>query len=353
VERASFWGTVVVLKLFTALAGVLLLNGLIAPLIFPGPQRSLIFIISLALLPDAFNSAATALFKAKQRMEISSGVTLVIRFLSTTGGILFLWLGYDERAPLVAYVGTSIMGAVAFGLIQRRWGIHLNWRAVRTEWRAILQEALPISITGIAGILYMRMDLLMLFYWQGDLAAGIYGAAYRIWQALGILPVSLLDALFPELSLRSNSLQDRVHLRQLYRQGRWVMILVTTLVVLPSIFFAPYLMGLLYGKTEDIAVMTSLFRLLLPAIPLAYLYLLNGYALYAIGQQRRVTVAMVIITALNGLLNLLIIPRWSYWGAAGATLFTEMGLFILLQVAASKFVLSAKDSLADSCGEGT
>jgi O-antigen/teichoic acid export membrane protein len=350
-ETASFWGTVVTLKLLTALTGMLVLNGLIAPLLF-GDQQGLLLIASLALLPDAFNGAATALFKAKQRMEISSAITLAIRFLSTAGGILFLWLGYDERTPLFAYVGSSILGAIAFGLILRRWGINPHWRAVRSEWRAILREALPISITGIAGILYTRIDLLMLFYWQGDVAAGIYGAAYRLWQALGILPVSLLDALFPELSQRSDSLQDRIHLQQLYRQGRRAMIWVTALLVILSLFAAPYLVHLLYGNTEDVALITTLFRLLLPGVPLAYLSLLNGYALYAIGQQRRVTVAMVVITTLNGLLNLLVIPRWSYWGAAVVTLLTEMGLFVLLQGTASRLVLLPKNPPGEPHQEG-
>ena len=38
---------------------------------------------------------------------------------------------------------------------------------------------------------------LLLGLWQGEAAAGWYGAAYRLWEAVGLLPASLLDACFP------------------------------------------------------------------------------------------------------------------------------------------------------------
>jgi O-antigen/teichoic acid export membrane protein len=61
------------------------------------------------------------------------------------------------------------------------------------------------------------------------------------------------------------------------------------------------------------------------------LYLLNGHALYAVGQQQRVSVAMAAVTAIKLLLDALIVPRWSAWGAAGAALAVEALLFGWLQ----------------------
>jgi O-antigen/teichoic acid export membrane protein len=117
------------------------------------------------------------------------------------------------------------------------------------------------------------------------------------------------------------------------------MYVVIALLVLPCLLAAPLLVSLLYGRTPDASVSLSLFRLLLLACPFTHLYLLNGHALYAIGRQRQVTWAMVAITAVNGLLNALLIPLWSYWGAVGVALLSEILLFAFLQRAVTRLIL--------------
>jgi O-antigen/teichoic acid export membrane protein len=68
--------------------------------------------------------------------------------------------------------------------------------------------------------------------------------------------------------------------------------------------------------------------------------------LYAVGAQRRVTVAMLTVTAVNGLANLLLVPLWRYWGAAGAALASELLLFVLLQIGVQRLVLGQAEGEA-------
>jgi O-antigen/teichoic acid export membrane protein len=110
-------------------------------------------------------------------------------------------------------------------------------------------------------------------------------------------------------------------------------------LVVPGLLAAPYVLSLLYGETAGDPVPVTLFRALLLAFPLTTLYLLNGHALYAVGQQRRVTVAMVLVTVANGALNALAIPRWGYWGAVGTAFTSEALLYVSLQAIANRYVL--------------
>jgi O-antigen/teichoic acid export membrane protein len=170
----------------------------------------------------------------------------------------------------------------------------------------------------------------MLSFWHGDTAAGLYGAAYRVWEALGMIPSSFLDALFPELSRSSAHPEGLARLRALYRRGQrytWIGILV---LVVPAQLLAGAAIGFLYGRTPDTTIHVNLLRVLLLAFPFTYLYLLNGHTLYALGLQRQVTVAMVAVTAANGVCNALLVPRWSSAGAAAAKLLSEALLFVLL-----------------------
>jgi O-antigen/teichoic acid export membrane protein len=96
---------------------------------------------------------------------------------------------------------------------------------------------------------------------------------------------------------------------------------------------------LLYGQNADTAATSALFRAFLLAFPFAYLYLLNGHVLYATGRQIWVTGAMVAVTAANGLLNALLIPKWSYYGAAGVAIFSQVLLYILLRALVGRQIL--------------
>ena len=116
----------------------------------------------------------------------------------------------------------------------------------------------------------------------------------------------------------------------------WFLVL---LLALPCFLLAPRLVALLYGQNNGGATTSALFRALLLTFPFAYLYLLNGHLLYTAGLQIWVTGAMVAVTAINGLLNALAIPRWSYWGAVGVAIFSQILLYVLLRALAGQHVL--------------
>jgi len=316
------------------------------------PQRR------LSLLPDAFNALATALIKARQRMEVSAAILLGTRLVYTLVGGGLLWLGYDERTLLAAYGLVSLLASCAFWIALRVRPFGENprmqfirqanpatgwWVGIRCDllarWRNVLRESTPFAVTGIVAMLYTRADLLLLSFWQGDAAAGLYGMAYRLWEAMGMIPSSFLDALFPELARLGGRGADVGRLQALYRRGWQIVCAGTALLAVAAQFAAMALIVLLYGRTPETSLSVSILRVLLLACPFTYLYLLNGHTLYAVGQQQRVTVAMVGVTTAKVLLNAWTVPRWSYWGAAGVALASEALLFIWLQFLVWRFVL--------------
>jgi O-antigen/teichoic acid export membrane protein len=337
-DRDAVWGTVLTLKAASAVFGVIALNAVVAPL-FGGERGTLIAIVSFSLIPDALSSVATALVKARQRMEISSTIVLGIRVLYVAVGFFLVERGYGARALLMTYSVVSGCGTLAFGAVLYRWRIRATVLARPDRWWAVLRESVPFALTSAATMLYTRLDLLLLSYFHGDLAAGLYGAAYRLWEALGMIPSSYLDALFPELARSSTGSAGRQRLHGLYVRGRRVLGYLVLLLVVPCLIGAPLILFLIYGRTPDTTVSVGLFRLLLAAFPFTFLYLLNGHTLYAVGAQSRVTTAMLIVTAVNGLANLLLVPSWRYWGAAGVALASELLLFVLLQIGVQRLVL--------------
>ena len=335
-RAARLLGSVLALKGIAVLLGVILLNG-VGLLAFPGRVRWLV-LGSLALVPDAFCGALAAVLKARQRMEVSSGIDLGGRVVASVAGVVLLRLGFDERAVLAAYAAGRLAVFVAYAGVLWRWRIYPRLSKALAGWWETLKEALPFAVAGLVAVLYRRLDLLILATWRGDLQAGIYGAAYRLWEALGLVPSSLLDALFPELARRGGEDVLRTGLQRLIRRGRfWLLVLMVAMLV-PGFVFASPILRVFYGDVEGMTVAPVLFRILLMALPFTYLMLLNGHILYALGRQRRVSTWMVLATLVNGVLNLLLIPRWGMWAAAWVTLTSEVVLFMALRLAAHRAI---------------
>ncbi len=326
----GLWGVAVGLKLTAALGGAVVLSVAVAPL-FGGERQILIALASLSLLPDAFNALATARVKAWQRMEISSGINLGVRLAYVVVGLLLLWVGFGVRALLVAYGATSLAGSLAFWAVLHRWRVPRVWPSRVRAWSSVLRASVPFAVTGMLTMLYTRLDLILLSYWQGDSAAGRYGMAYRLWEAMGILPASFLDALFPELSRTAVHPEAGGHFWSLYGRGRRVLWAIAMLLVVPGEAAAPLLLSFLYGRTPDVLLAVPILRLLLLALPFSYLYLLNGHVLYALGKQGRVTTVVALTALVNALGNAALIWRWGYWGAVGVKVASEVLLFALLQ----------------------
>jgi O-antigen/teichoic acid export membrane protein len=73
-----------------------------------------------------------------------------------------------------------------------------------------------------------------------------------------------------------------------------------------------------------------------------FLYLLGGHTLYALGEQRRVTIAMALVGLTNVIFNIIVIPRWGGLGAGGVALFSEWLLLLLLYPQARRVLQAAK-----------
>jgi O-antigen/teichoic acid export membrane protein len=329
-RQRALLGTVLPLKLSLSglvLVGLLLLAAVAA---FPEATAQLLPLGGLLLLPEAVTGTIRAFVNGRQRMEISGLIDVTMRFLAVAASFPALLAGFGIRAVLLCTLGATLAGVVLYSAVLWRWRDTPHWRWAPAAWRACLAESYPFALTSLAAMVYSRLDLVLLGLWQDELAVGWYGAAYKLWEAIGLLPASLLEAMFPEMSRLAGTQEGRKRLRGLFRTASWAMLGGGLLLGAAGLLAAGALIPLVYGGTGGYAPAVLPFRLLICAVPAMFLYLLSGHVLYAVGRQRRVTAAMLVVGLVNVALNLIVIPRWSYLGAAAVALFSEWLLVMLL-----------------------
>jgi O-antigen/teichoic acid export membrane protein len=321
-RQRELLGSLLPLRSSLAALGSGVLIGLSLGPFFPARVRALFPIGALTLLPQALTGILAGFINGRRRMDVTSAIDMVVRLLTVVGAWPALRAGYGVSAVLAATGGAGLLGVLFHTLALRHWRLLPTIRVRPIDWWSHLSAAYPFALTGIIAMAYARLDLVLLSAWQGDLAAGQYGGAYKLWEALGMVPSSLLDAMFPEMARLAGHEEGVSRLRALLRRGGPLLLAVGVLLSTVGALLAARLMPLVFGRAETQVQSVAAFRILVWGIPAMFLYLLSGHLLYALGRQRWVTTGMLIVAVVNVGLNALVIPRWSVLGVSTVALST-------------------------------
>jgi PST family polysaccharide transporter len=170
-------------------------------------------------------------------------------------------------------------------------------------------------LSGMAIMVYMRIDQIMLGQIMGDKSVGIYSAAVRISEIVYFIPMSIAASAFPaiiEIKKESEALYYQ-HLQKLYD----IMVVLALVIALPVTFLSDWMVALLFGNAFieagpvlAIHVWAGIFVFLGVA----------GSKWYIVENLQRISLVNSSLGALaNIALNFILIPHWGVIGAAWAT----------------------------------
>ena len=228
--------------------------------------------------------------------------------------IVFLGLGWGIAAAGYAYVISAAVSAViAFALFQRLFSMRGPFR---TSFREMLSYSLPLVLSGLATQLLTKADTLMVGYFQTNVDVAYYEAAFPLATGLQLFLGAFGFLYFPLIS-RLDS-EDRMgEVNSMYQlTTKWVYLLT----------FPVFL--LLFAFSSD--VLRIVLRPEYTAAGLALSILSIGYftqaaagrcieTLSAFGRTRMIFLINGSSFLLNFGLNIFLIPRYSFLGAAVAS----------------------------------
>lgn len=328
--QPAIFGSVTFFRLALSFVGLVLLNFAIR--INPAWDKFVepVTIGSFVLLALSLKTSVGIVFQTFLRYEFSVIVEVfasfaflaLIIFMISRGlsGVMLSWL--------LATMLASLLGLFfSRGLSPISWG--LNAKIIKR----IFWEAAPAGALFLFFNLYNRIDMIILQYFQGESAVGIYGLAYKIYDNLILGAAFLMNAMFPLLSAGFAKVGDKANLKNYYQRA-FDLLLGGGLVVF-FLFFAaaPLVVKLLGGDQFLLSIGTS--RILLFAMVIAYFNHLTGYSLIAFGKQKTSMFIAFAALVFNVLANMILIPLYSYTAAAVVTVATE-ALVLLLSTLAVK-----------------
>lgn len=288
--------------------------------------RTAIVILSLALVPCTIGTFQDSTFIALERMDYLAFGTLAEYVIKVGGGMLLLFLGFGLNAVLLLAVVGRVVGCVISAVLLRRLELRARWTLERETIRGLLKLAPTFLFIGIFATLYWRIDIFMLSKLQPVEEVGYYGAAWRILELAMVLPQSLCLSLYPQIS--ASALSDLQQLRKIGRGAMRYLLALSLPTAIGVTMLAAPILQLLYGEAFRAAAYT-LSVLILTLVPYGIVRY-HAYVLVGANHQRIDLALNVVMSVLNVLLNLLLIPRYGHLGAALAT-FVSICVYGILQ----------------------
>jgi O-antigen/teichoic acid export membrane protein len=298
-----------------ALVLTALMCGLAVMLDYEPGAKCALLVLSLAIIPCTVGVLLDAASMAIERVDqVAKGIA--VEYVIKLGfGIALLLLGFGLQAVLLMSVIGKVMACLVqirllqHSRVQVRLGFH------RSELRKLLRLAPAFLGISVFATLYWRIDILMLSRLRPVEDVGYYGAAYRILELAMILPQSATMAIYPQIVAAVQCNLGAV--RRLGATALRYLTAFTLPTAVCAIALAQPGLALLYGPSFSQAEST-LAVLILVLVPYAAVRY-HAYVLVSANRQNIDLAINVVMVAINVLLNLWLIPKYSHLGAAIAT----------------------------------
>ncbi|NQE44419.1 putative flippase AglR, partial [ANME-1 cluster archaeon GoMg2] len=291
---------------------------------YPSDTKNIVYLFGIYTLVVSFSAVFKVTFRAFEKMVYEAGITIISNLIRVSLGLVVLFLGYGllELAWIFLFSGVFdfILSFLVCGKRFVKPEIDLNFKF----WKSTIKVALPLSMLSIFGLIYVRIDTVMLSVMKGDAVVGWYNAAYSLVLAFKPIPQLFMNALFPLMASYYVSSKDS--LKIIYEKSfKYLFVLGLPLAVGISLLADKFIL-LFYG--EEFYPSIIALQILAWDILLLFLYTCTTFVLVSIEKQNQMAIIAGCTALINVILNLLLIPSFSYAGAAIATIFTEVFLLI-------------------------
>lgn len=192
--------------------------------------------------------------------------------------------------------------------------------------KKITLYSFPFAITGVLYSIYFSVDAIMLTNLIGNYATGIYNAAGKLIQVLTIFYSVYTAVIFPVMSKFYKN-DEKLLLTSYEKSIKYLMLIMIPLAI-ATMIYSTDIVHLIYG--QEYKSSSIVLSILIWTVCLLFIAGAGNTLLNASHKELSVTKIYVIAAIFNVVLNFIMIPQFSYNGAAIATVLSDM-LIVVIQ----------------------
>ena len=316
-KNYSLFGTALSLRLIASILVIILI--IFAIRLFSNEQQTnvLVFIVASSIIFQSFN-VINAYFQSKVVSKYSVYASSISFLISSVIKVLLI----IYEAPLIAFAYIVLLDSILVACLLLYFYVkYVSFRNLKNiKYKnnlaiSLLKDSWPAIINGMAIVIYMKIDQIMIKEIIGNEALGQYTAAVRLSELWYFIPVAITTSLFPAI-INAKKIGNDIYNIRLSRLYSFMIWLGLILAIFTS-FTADLIVGFLYGSQYSQASSVLVIHMW------AGIFVAIGMAstrwLICENLQLIASFYTIIAAILNIVLNIFLIQKYGINGAAYAT----------------------------------
>lgn len=294
-----------------------------------GLVLNMVYIALALMIFDSFNITMWSAFRGHHKLQYEASSVILAQIIVLAIGVTGLVMGVSLEILIIALLVGSIFTSIyAFSLVRAKLKIWAVPRFKGAYDKKFLQESFPFGFSGAFTRVFSSIDSVMLRQMVGQGAVGLYAVPNKIVFALQFIPAAFAASIYPAMSHLYK--EDKKKMIRIFEESMLFLLLLSIPIAVGIFVLTPIIITDLY--TSEFAAAIPAMYILVWGVVFGFVEFPLGALLSAIGQQRKNTITRGIVMTINIVLNILLIPLYSFLGASIAAvvsyaILTSMGIF--------------------------
>lgn len=292
---------------------------MLSVLLFLEPEkeiRTYVYIISLGILFQSF-MVVDYEFQAQVKAKYSSISKSFALIVSSLLKVLLVYLDAGLLAIVISYLFDIVLVAICLFSMHLILGKKLFFVGVDNgRIKCLIVSAVPMTLSALAVILYMRVDQIMIKNLLGDVDLGLYSAATKVYEGWLIIPYVVSVSLLPFI-VESKKKSHEVYVKRLgmlFSLMFWSSCFASLFVYCTSDLLMFYSFG------ADFLDGSNVLTILMFSAVFSSIGSMSTRYLTVEGKEKKIFYRTLCGLIINIALNTVLIPAFGIEGAAVATL---------------------------------
>lgn len=266
-------------------------------------------------------------FQKYLQMDKVALTEVVSRLVQLGLVVFFIWQKMGFLWIVSALVGGALVNfGLVFFFVQKYVTVQLGFDF--SFWRRLIKEALPLGLAAILVLIYFKLDTVMLSVMKSQAEVGIYGLAYKILESLIFFPAMFVGLVMPLMS--KYAFTNREAFQKITQKTLDILLIIIIPLIVGTFFLSSKIITLIGG--QEFILSAGVLNILIIATGIIFLGALFSNMIIALEKQKTLAYIYGFGALLNVGTNLIFIPKYSYYGAAGTTVLTELAVTALMVV---------------------
>lgn len=316
------------LKFLISLLVLLLLNVIYFSIGYDSREillsNSLFVTIFISSRTQNFREILAIPFKVSFRMQIPMLLNTLDNLLLLVGVISIPYVSGNLNYFIAVYVLSSVPGFLLINVSLIKF-FKFRYRFVIRDFRWLIKQSIPLAGFVFMSVIFQQIDISILNILKGSFDAGIFASATRLTLPLNLIPSTIIVAVFPLLVRNikegnSNEFIIKVVLK--------ILLIISFSFALFVSFKPSEFVTLIFGKEYIAASLPTLLLCWSQVFLFFNFFALDLFTAYNI--QKWNFVYSVLIVLVNIILDVIVIPVYSFNGVGFAKLIASMIGFIFI-----------------------